>query len=288
MRVGSFGNVCVHNSGTTDFIVDVTGYLPDGSFDAFDVPQRLLDTREASATVDGMFEHIGERDADSTLELEVAGRGDVPDEPDPVVLTVTADGASDAGYVTVHPCDGERPTASNLNHAGGQTIANTVVSRVGADGNVCLYTDGATHLIGDVAGTLPASTFGSLDRPQRVLDTREGGSTADDEFAGDGQRPDEGTIDVDLAGRVGVPDDATGAVLNVTAVESEAAGFVTVHPSGTDRPNASNLNYVSDTAVANVVFTGLGDDGAVQVHNSAATDLVIDVVGWFPASDDDS
>lgn len=288
VRVGSGGDVCLHTSADIDLVVDVTGYFPAGAVDALDAPQRLLDTRDASGTVDGQFQQLGIRDAGSTLELDVAGRGGVPAEgvegPLTVALTVTVDGSDEAGYVTVHPCDGARPTASQLNHAPGQTIANTVVSRVDDDGRICVYTSAATHVIVDVAASLPPTTYAPLEQPRRLLDTRAADSTFDGRFSGSGLRPPRSTLQLDVAGRAGVPADAGAVLVNVTAVDSRNAGFVTVHPAGVDRPTASNLNVARDATVANAVTVRLGTDGAVCLHADASAHYVVDVVGWFPGT----
>jgi hypothetical protein len=84
----------------------------------------------------------------------VAGRGGVPANASAVILNVTADAAAGDGFVTVHPTGTGRPNASNLNYKQAQTIANAAIARVGAGGQICLYTFGSTHLIVDVAGWL--------------------------------------------------------------------------------------------------------------------------------------
>ena len=59
-----------------------------------------------------------------------------------------------------------------------------------------------------------------------------------------GAKPGVGaTVSLQITGRGSVPASGVSAVaLNVTATEAAAAGFVTVWPSGSPRPNASNLN----------------------------------------------
>ncbi|TVR27241.1 MAG: hypothetical protein EA389_03600 [Ilumatobacter sp.] len=284
VRVGDAGQICLYTSAVTHLVVDVAGHFPDDGVDALDAPQRLLDTREASATADGQFERIGQREAGSTLELDVAGRAGLPDPTPPVVLTVTVDALDDPGYVTVFPCDDQRPTASSLNHAAGQTIANTSVSRVDDQGRICLYTSADTHLIVDAAATLPPSTYATLEQPRRLLDTRASDSTVDGEFSGNGLRPQRSTLELDVAGRAGIPDHAGAVLLNVTAVEARTAGFATVHPAGVDRPTASNLNVAEGDTVANSVVTRLGSGGAVCLHADASAHYVVDVVGWFPGT----
>ncbi|MBL6636330.1 MAG: hypothetical protein ISP35_09055 [Ilumatobacteraceae bacterium] len=44
---------------------------------------------------------------------------------------------------------------SNLNFTSGQTIPNSVIAPVSADGKVCFYVYGKTHLLADVSGYFP-------------------------------------------------------------------------------------------------------------------------------------
>ncbi len=72
-------------------------------------------------------------------------------------------------------------------------------------------------------------------------------------------------------------------MLNVTAVFPDAPGFITVHPCGTTRPNASNLNYAAaGVVVANAVLAKIGTNGRVCIYTSAATDIIADVNGFTP------
>jgi hypothetical protein len=75
-----------------------------------------------------------------------------------VALNVTAvEGFDDGGYgfVTAYPCDSLTtavPNASNLNFAGGETIPNSVIAPVSADGHVCFSVYGNTDLLVDASG----------------------------------------------------------------------------------------------------------------------------------------
>jgi len=58
--------------------------------------------------------------------------------------------------------------------------------------------------------------------------------------------------------------------------------FVTVYPSGTERPLASNLNVTAGQVIPNMVLARVGPDGAVMMYNNGGLiDLVADVVGYF-------
>ena len=122
------------------------------------VPGRLLESRLGLSTVDGLFNGLGLRGGGSTTVLTVAGRGGVPVDAAAVVLNVTVTEAQGAGFVTVYPCGGGVPTASSLDFVAGSTVANGVVVKVGVGGQVCLFTQSATHLVVDVDGYFPAGS----------------------------------------------------------------------------------------------------------------------------------
>ena len=74
-------------------------------------------------------------------------------------------------------------------------------------------------------------------------------------------------------------------VLHVTATNTTRQGFITAWPSGSNRPLASNLNFVPGQDVATLVIVKVGDNGKVAIYNSAgSSDLIADVVGWFSPS----
>ena len=116
--------------------------------------------------------------------------------------------------------------------------------------------------------------------PVRLLDTRAEG-------------PDDGVVgrlgggralNIVVAGKVGVPANATGVIANVTAVEPCDGGFLTVYPAGSPPPLASSTNYRTSDVVAALVTVRLGTGGAISVYTNAQTDVVVDVVGYFHAN----
>lgn len=112
--------------------------------------------------------------------------------------------------------------------------------------------------------------------PTRILDTRQPGRS----------RIVGGVpTTVQVAGLGGVPSDAALVAMNVTVAAPSAAGFLTVYPTGTALPNASNLNFAAGQTVPNLVVARLGGGGQVDVMLSGGTtDLLFDVVGWFGSS----
>jgi murein DD-endopeptidase MepM/ murein hydrolase activator NlpD len=88
-----------------------------------------------------------------------------------------------------------------------------------------------------------------------------------------------------VGGSFGVPVDAVAVVVNVTAVDPVAAGFVTVWPAGDPMPTTSNLNVQAGVTSANLVVATLGRAGALSISiSSGYADVLVDVVGWFDAS----
>ena len=244
-------------------------------------PTRILDTRSAIGAP------LGRLGPGQTLVLDVTdtlGSGIPATGVDAVVLNVTATQPSAETFVTVWPSGASRPLASNLNVIAGQTAPNLVTVKVGPDGRIQLYNNsGFVHLVADVAGwyddgSAPGARLTPLT-PARILDTRKGLGSVDAPL-GPGQTR---TLDVTDTSGSGVPPAGVDAVvLNVTGTEATADTFLTVWPGGTVRPNASNLNVVAGDTVANLVIAKVGDDGAVQLYNSAGSvEVVADVVGYF-------
>jgi hypothetical protein len=78
-----------------------------------------------------------------------------------------------------------------------------------------------------------------------------------------------------------VPESGVGAVsLNVVAVDPSGPGFVTVYPCG-PRPLAASVSYGQGQIVPGAVVAPLSSTGEICLYSHAATDLVVDLNGWF-------
>jgi hypothetical protein len=286
--LGTGGKVSLFAQGGSHFVVDVAGYyeptttpVAAGRYAPLS-PQRVLDTR-LSIGVPGTLPVA----AGGRVDLTVAGRGGVPATGvSAVVLNVTAAEATAAGFVTVWPTGLTQPTASNLNVTfAGQNIANLVIVPLGSAGRVSLFTQGGTHLVADVAGWFGDATqeTGMVGMfvpvsPQRILDTRLhiGVATTTPVAAG-------GSVTLAVVGQGGVPATGVGAVvMNVTAAEATAPGYVTVWPAPATRPEASNLNVTfAGQNIANLVSVTLSPAGTVGLYSQAGTHLVADIAGYY-------
>ena len=156
--LGTAGAICIYTSAAIHLIVDIAGYFADTTaFTPLPAPARVLDSRPAGDTVDGQFQRTGAQAAFSVMTLNVGGRAGVPLNAGAVVLNVTVTDARSDGFATVFPPGSTIPNASNLNFRAGDTVPNSVITRIGSDGTICVFSSAGTHLIVDVAGYLTST-----------------------------------------------------------------------------------------------------------------------------------
>lgn len=294
VALGSGGRINLYlGVGRADVIVDIEGWVSDagvtagasGTYNPV-APSRILDTRSgAGSCPSGACATLHEG---STLDLQVAGQGGIPSSGVwAVVLNLTATNSS-AGYVTVYPTGVARPLASNLNLISTGAVANRVVVPLGANGRLSIYNRlGSTDVIVDVGGWYGDGTqagsgglFTGSSAPARILDTRYGIGGCTPSCTG-GFATDQQS-NVLIAGRGGIPNGATAAVLNVTVVGSQVSSYLTVFPDDQPRPTASDLNWGPGQTVPNLVIVKLGGDGGVGIYNYAGpAAVIVDVMGWY-------
>ena len=164
-------------------------------------------------------------------------------------------------------------------------LDNLTVRCWGRGGSIGL---GTTETVGDdeLPSDVPVINYNGTAAytpvsPARILDTRAGQPSPAGQPKGI-VAPDT-SIDVQITGEGGVPDDGVYAVvLNVTIAASTNPGFVTAHPKGTTRPNASNINVTGiGQAAPNSVIVPVGEDGQVTLYTSGGGHLIADVFGYF-------
>ncbi|MFT3852149.1 MAG: S8 family peptidase [Ilumatobacteraceae bacterium] len=155
-----------------------------------------------------------------------------------------------------------------------QLVANATPSVVANAG------DGSPNRLLYSLPVAPATLVSTT--PARLLDTRPAAPTVDGQYTGIGAVPATHSVELQVAGRAGIPATATTASLNVTATEAQGNGFVTVYPCGQSVPTASNLNFKTGDTIANAVVTQIGLGGKVCLYAFATTQLIVDVNGYFP------
>ena len=215
------------------------------------------------------------------LKIRIGGTNNIPVDASAVALNVTAvdtQAPAAGGYVTVYPC-GDRPNASNLNFINGQTLANSVITPMSADGDVCFYVYGIANLIVDISGYVPNGGFATVAPAlSRFLDTRP-----EAEKVGKIDGTGEAKV-LQVTGVADVPAGVSAVAMNVTAVDTESGdtgGYVTVYPCGT-RPNTSNINFISGQIIPNSVIAPVSASGKVCFYVYGKADILADVSGYFP------
>lgn len=266
------------SAGSIDLIGDVQGYYVDSAAGNGYVPLnpvRIIDTRAGfGGTV---------VQPDSTLALTVEGAGGIASSGvAAVALNVTAMSAGTDGYLNVYADGSTEPQTSTLNYGSSRIVQNLVVAKVGADGKIALHnrSRGTVQLIADVAGYYPAASGGHafipVD-PVRMLDTRDG----------TGQQSGRGIAVAPMSNARWpiaflLRQNESALVVNVTATQPQATGYIIAYPGQTARPATSNLDFVAGQTVANLVMSR-ADAGSVNLFNSStgSTQLIADVFGFF-------
>lgn len=81
----------------------------------------------------------------------------------------------------------------------------------------------------------------------------------------------------------GIPNTATAYVLNITAVPHGPLPYLTVWPAGQPRPLVSTLNSSDGRIQANMAIVPSGTNGSIDLYAAGATDVVIDINGYYTA-----
>ncbi len=277
--VGLDGRVAISSSCSMDVAVDITGWFPAGTDVQTVAPQRIVDTRPGSTVGVGAAGAVA-----APLTVSPLGQAGLPADPalvDSVLVNVTVDGPSEAAYLTIWPSGSPQPYTSSLNFGAGETATNFHIAKLGADGRFVLApSNGATQVIVDVFGWVPkgSGTYAGLE-PTRILDTRYGEGTCATGCATPGPAA---VVRLAVAAVGGVPADARAVALKVTAASATSPTYLTLYPSGTATPNASNLFVTPGAVTPNLVTAKLGVGGFVDIFNAAgATAVVVDVVGYY-------
>jgi len=281
--VGNDGTISVYNyRSNVHLTVDVLGYFrPTNGSSTSSLgkmlpltPARILDTRfgvgAPKARVRGR----------KPFQLQVLGEGGVPDSGvEAVVLNLLSVKPSRNGFVTSWPTDGgARPDTANLSYRAGRNIPNLTMCKVGSDGKINIEASaGQVDLVADVVGCFTdVGSQLSPVAPRRLLDTRKGiGAPTARVRAG-------GEVTLKVTGIAGVPAGAKAVALNVSAVRPTRQTFLTVYPTGEERPNASSLNPDPGAVSANLVIAKVGEDGNVTIFNNRGNlDILADLTAYF-------
>jgi hypothetical protein len=308
VHLNSNGQIALFNSiGSTDVIVDVEGYFATppgnnaGQFHSIP-PLRICDSRagkntECAGTTNNPILGGAWRD------VVLSGLGGIPANANAAaaVFNLTAVGGTAPTFLSVapastnHTCLTGAPAFSNVNPAAGTALPNRVISKLGPNQDVCIFSAaGSINFIVDVDGwfgsaSAPAGVLFYSVPPTRVCDTRSASCAIPP--GSPGLTP--GQIEpIYIAGQTAVPADnahstpPVAVVANVTGIAGTATTFFTLYPSDAARPEASDLNPGVGQVIANLAIVGIATTGAnegdVSLYNAAGDiNAILDVAGWF-------
>jgi hypothetical protein len=218
--------------------------------------------------------------ATESVQITGAGTPAVPTSATAVVLNVTAQNPTAAGYLTLYPTGGTQPSTSNVNFVAGQTVANLVTVPLSAAGAVTVFNfTGTTNVDLDVEGyytPTTAATGTGLYNP--VTPDRVFGGAALGTPIGAGVT----TSATVTGGTTGVPTTASAVVVNLTAAGGTAASYLTAYPAGATPNVTSNLNFVAGQTIANRDIVDVGTSGQIDLFNFAGSvNVDVDVEGYY-------
>ncbi len=272
VQLGAGGITVLNSTGNTDVVLDVMGYFMPGAsgsrLNSF-APFRVLDTRLVGAPATGGIPYSVAIDKGATA----------------VLVNVTVVSPTSTGYATVYEAGQFAPLASNLNFRPGQVVANLAIAKVNADGAISIFLNsGQAHLVVDVVGVFNSDRSTGRGRyvpisPTRAIDSRINEDGVTELTLNQGLSYYAG-----LTGRLkSFPFEYGTVVMNTTVTNTDAGGgYLTVFPARSGVPPTSNMNWLAGETRANLVISGMDEDGFVQMFNSSpSVDYIFDVAGWF-------
>lgn len=204
----------------------------------------------------------------------VANRCNVPADATAVAATVTVVRPASGGAVSAAPT-GSPSGLPIVAFNAGDVRADTSIVTLGTFGQIDL-TGVVGNVVVDVTGAfVPAVTatsgrYTAVD-PTRTFDSRQGGAAA---LVGGTVT----TVDLTVGG---VPADASAVAVNLTAVGAQGPGYLTAMAAGSPAPLASVLNVDAAGQTRGGFVVVPVRDGKIDVVQSMAAHLTVDVAGWF-------
>src|ERR1035437_9913134 len=248
-------------------------------------PCRVVDTRWPVGPFGGPALQ-GQTSRDFTIP---DGGCSIPNTATAYSLNVTVVPHGSLAYLTVWPTGQTRPVLSTLNSLDGRIKANAAIIPAGSGEAISVYATNTTDVVLDIDGYFVPTSSATLAffplTPCRVADTRwVTGPLGGPYLAGATER----AFPV-RSSSCNIPYTARAYSLNFAVIPRGGLGYLTVWPTGQTKPLVSTLNALTGTITANAALVPSGQQGAISVYPSSATDLVIDVDGYFapPTSNPD-
>ncbi len=251
-------------------------------------PCRVVDTRLASGPFGAPYMSAN-TSRDFAIRNSNFCSGTVPANADVQAysLNVTVVPHASLSFLTIYPTAATRPVVSTLNSYDARIKANAAIvpaNTADANRSVSVFVTGDTDLILDINGYyVPEAAANSLAyfplAPCRLVDTRE--SNQPPGLGAPALAANQSRDFALQSGTCGLPANAQAYALNFTSLPHAPLSFLTTWPTGTNRPVVSTLNSNTATVTANAAIVPAGSNGSISVYATAASDLLIDVSGYY-------
>jgi hypothetical protein len=279
------GRISLYAGGTTNVIVDISGYFVDDDANNQFIPVAPTALAPTEYVVPAA---VPGNTAASTVNISVLGVGGIPSigAVSPiakVALNVSALNPGGNGHIRVFPAGSTIPPTSTNNFVAGDSRLNLVTVAPGVGGQISVYNAST----GPVTVTvLPIGYFaqGGLGYvpidPVRPLDTRS-------------TNPGSGLVSlqtkiVQIRGFGPVPDspDVKAVVVNIAAVTPSDVGTISLDYTSTGLPSPPKrtvLIHPANQNVANLAIATIGPQGTIRLQNNSVgrTHFIVDIVGYF-------
>lgn len=122
---------------------------------------------------------------------------------------------------------------------------------------------------------------GGVFSPFRLLDSRPGQASA---ISRSTPLPTNTNTTIDIDNLANVPSGTVGVFGNITVLNSNYTGFVTLFPTGASVPTVANINFGTGELVGNFFQVGLSNSGSLTIRPGDAggrtVDVIIDIFGY--------
>jgi hypothetical protein len=265
-------------------------------------PCRLVDTRTAYAGPrTGAFgPPLLGGGTTRTIPIPSSTTCSVPSTAKAYVLNLTLDtyenqtGPVDS--VTLWPAGEARPDFHTARTSTGGYIANAAVVKAGVGGAINAWSSNNVNLILDINGyftddpVAPGLLYYPIN-PCRAVDTRGPTYSTLPAPYGNQRMQAQESRSFRLPGSPACQIPAAAAYsMQLTLAPGELTNgapvaFITAYPTGLPQPNISNMNALFGYAVANSAIVPASANGSIDVYAHDATNLIVDVNGYFAPDD---
>jgi uncharacterized repeat protein (TIGR03803 family) len=269
-------------AGSNGSVTQIVNPVPEALQFVTLTPCRVVDTRNADGSFGGPA--IQGNTARSFPLAQSGNPCAIPSNAVAYSLNVTViTTTGHLGYLTIWPTGEGQPSVSTMNSPDGRTKANAAIIPAGtSSGSVSVFVTDTTNVLLDIDGYFAPSGSQTLAfyplTPCRVVDTRNAnGPLGGPSLAGGAERD----FPV-LQSNCSLPSNAAAYSFNFTVLpKGPRVGYLTVWPAGSNQPQVSTLNDPTGTNVANAALVPAGTQGEIATYVTDATDLLIDVDGYF-------